>query len=299
MKKLAIFGMVVLMLAFGAGLALANPQVATDDGSGNLSNNPFIADGNSGSVNTGIGDVAEGGSTQSITENKTFDNSKNLTVDGNSLSVTKTDSDIKNINADNGNSITVTKSDTDTKNITVDKSKSLTIGVGDVALGVENEAEKGSAAATNGNASVTKDSNNTKGSGNTKNITADNGNSTTVTKSKTITIDKSGQNNSKNIIKDISGGSAAAINGNALVDHSKTWNIVDNQVLWATNSGNAASGALSTGTATQNVTKTFTASNSGTFTNINGVINNNNMAGNCNNASALTTISVGGNVTGP
>ena len=330
MKKVAIFGMVVLMLAFGAGLALANPQADNNSGDANALNGT-TTDGSasSSSVTTGIGDVANS-STQTINETKTFDNSKSLAVDSNSLTVTKNDTDTKNI----------TKTDTDTKTITKTDTDSLAVNVGPIAVDSDNKAKNGSAAAVNGNATTTKDSNNTKdvtafsgntlGSNNTKNITADNGNSTTVnktatnsfkknyakdiygsavaqdgstatntnisTKTTTVTIDKSGQNNSKNIIKDISGGSAAAINGNALVDKSKTWNIVDNQVMLATNSGNANSGNLATGTITQGVTKTFSASNSGTFTNINGVINNNNMAGNCNNASALTTISVGGNV---
>ncbi len=157
MKKVAILGIAVLLVAFGAGMALANPQADNNSGTGGLTGNTNDGSASTGSQVTGIGDVNAGG-TQTITETKNFDNST-TTVDKSGQSNTKT----------------ITKDSNNTKTISGNTTAALDY----------TKAKNGSAAAVNGNATVNKDSGNSltidksgqiNYSNNTKTITKDSNN---------------------------------------------------------------------------------------------------------------------------
>ncbi|MFZ5447256.1 MAG: hypothetical protein ACOZFS_01265, partial [Thermodesulfobacteriota bacterium] len=193
------------------------------------------------------------------------------------------------------------------------------------------EAEKGSAASGNGNAyNIEVDLDQTTKYGSAASFLGDatvnkNSNNTTnktYNKTYTKTVDESGQVNTKQYIDDTKEGSAAAINGNASAtntktstktvtidksgqDNSKTKNHfsykVDNQIMDACITGisNTEPRCCPTPEITQTVNKTFSASNSTSFTSINGVVNNNNNAGHFNNNYAYTNFTITGNVASP
>jgi hypothetical protein len=144
MKKLAIFGIAVLLVAFGAGMALANPQSDDVNAGTNTANsgNAVESGGSTGNTSAGVGDIASQGSSLVNTETKTWDNGNTTeSIDGNSLlsgntkTVTVDESGQNNSandsfkkveaeknsgaqNAGNSNSAT----NTDTKTVTIDES---------------------------------------------------------------------------------------------------------------------------------------------------------------------------------
>jgi hypothetical protein len=270
MKKLMIFVLAGMLLVFGASAVFANPQVDNNSGVGGLTGNTNDGSGSTGSVTTGIGDVATGGSTQTVTETKTFDNS-DASQDNDSKTV-------GNVLSNNTKTVTIDKS-------AQDNSKSLDVN----AAGIASENEKniaGAQAAGQSTATNTNDlsllSNNTKTETKTYNkqeiddtkygsAAANNGDAS-ATNTKTVTIDKSGQNNSKNV---------------ALY-------VVDNQVMWATTG--ATPSPIPGGAINQTMNKTFSASTSSSFGGFTGIANNATAAGNFNNTTAYTSISVGGDV---
>ncbi len=280
MKKVAILGIAVLLVAFGAGMALANPQADNNSGTGGLTGNTNDGSASTGSQVTGIGDVNAGG-TQTITETKNFDNST-TTVDKSGQSNTKT----------------ITKDSNNTKTISGNTTAALDY----------TKAKNGSAAAVNGNATVNKDSGNSltiDKSGQVKkynkaydtygSAVAQDGSTATNTYTKSTTIDKSGQTNDSFNTKTITK------NSNNTVASNNTVYAVDDQILVNNNSGYGAYAddlTPAAGAFNQSLTvnKTWTAKTVDSFKNINGVINYNQQVGNFNSATASTGFTLNGGV---
>jgi hypothetical protein len=231
MKKLVIFGMVALMLAFSVSLALADPASFSNDATdtstfSSQSGNVPVVTGGSGSTSTqaasGVGDVANGDSQiDSVTTSTDIEISKTDSSDNSGQTNTK--------DSNNTKTVTVNKTDTDTKTI-----------------------------ASNNTISKTDSSTNTK----------------TIASNNTITKTDTDQK-----VDDTKNGSAAAVNGNALVDKSKTVkvdvdtsgsnylgkteaekNILGSQNAGVGNSATTTSSLFSgnTDTDTKTITKTYT-----------------------------------------
>jgi hypothetical protein len=171
MKKLVIFGMAALMLAFSVSLVLANPADFSNDTTGGStstsqsSNIPEVISGDSSTstqAGSGVGDVANGGSAISsvttskdveVTKTDSSDNSgQTNTKDSNnskSVSITKSDFDTKTIASNN----TITKDDSSTNTKTIASNNTITKT--DVDQKVD-DTKNGSAAAVNGDATVDK-----------------------------------------------------------------------------------------------------------------------------------------------
>ena len=224
MKKVAICGMAVLLVAFGVSMAFADPASfsnPTDNGAtANSQSGNATTGGGEKSATAGVGDVANQHSTltsdTTSVDVQTGDilsgNTKTTTIDKSGQ--TNTDIDTKTIKSFN----TITKTDSDTRN------------------DIDQKAKNGSAAAVNGNASVTK----VDDSGNTKTITktdldqnTKNGSAAsfsgdaTVNKDSgnTTTIDKSGQTNKKNIANDNYASAVAQDGSTATSTYTKTTTI--------------------------------------------------------------------------
>jgi len=206
MKKVLIFGMVALMLAFGVSAAFADPV------SGNVDSLTVDGSGSAGSQVSGQGDV-NGVGVQTVFDHKSFDSST-TTIDESGQVNTKTYGSGNTATIDKSGQVnTKTYDSGNTKTVTVDNNNSTDVLSGNTATfdksGQNNalcsEAEKniaGSQASGSGN-SATNTNTVSLGSDNTKTLWS--GNSTTVTKTD---VDL------KQITK---GGSAASYSGSATV----------------------------------------------------------------------------------
>jgi hypothetical protein len=274
MKKLAIFGIAVLLVAFGAGMALANPQVDGTEIEGGSSANAYNtveSGGSTGNTSAGVGDVTANGSTSLVDETKAFEtkgsavaqdgsnaydtNTSTKTVTVDKSGQTNTDTDTKTIASNNTKTVTVDKSgqtntDTDTK----------TIASGNALLSgnTKSEAEKNIAGAQNaGSGSATNTNDVDLLSGNTKTTTVTKNDTKTVGdiasgNTKTTTIDKSGQNNvgKAEAEKNIAGAQNAGVGNSA----TNTNTLLSNNTKDSNNTktvGDIASGNTKTTTVTK------------------------------------------------